>query len=98
MRSKANNFKIFRSAEKSLLKPPSLTVGMMASVVDTSFKYSMVILDSVPAVDTLCCLLSVKVPSFIIPSTSAGDGDFHNYISLIKRRGSMFLVCDSTFV
>ena len=98
MRSKANNFKISRSAEKSLFKPPSLTADTIASIVDTSLKYFMVILDSVPVVDAMYWLMSVKAPTFIVPSTSAGDSDFHNYISLIKRRGLMFLVCDSTFV
>ena len=40
MLSKTNiNFKIFRSAEKFLFKPPSYTADTIASIVDVSFKY-----------------------------------------------------------
>ena len=42
------NFKISRSAE-------NLTPDTTASFVDASFKYFMVIWDSVPVVDTICC-------------------------------------------
>ena len=99
LRSKVNiNFKSFRSAEKCLLKPPYFRADIIASIADTFFKYITVTWDSVPIVDTLCCLMSLKASNFIISLTSAGNGDFRNSISLLKRRGSMFLVCNSTFV
>ena len=50
---------------------------------------------TIPVVNTMCCLMSLKAFSFIISSTSASDGDFCNSFSLLTRRGWMFLVCDS---
>ena len=92
------NFKTSRSAENFLFKPHSLTADIIASIVDWSFKYFTIIWDSVPVVDTMCCLMFLKAPNFIISSTSAGDGDVPNFFSLLQRKGSMFLVCDSSFV
>ena len=42
-------------------------------------------------------LISLKVSIVIFSSATTGNSDFHNSIRLLKRRGSMFLVCDSTF-
>ena len=60
------------------------------SIVDTSFKYFMVILDSVTFVYSTCCLISLKVSSFNISSPSAGHGYFRSSVSLLNTTAPMF--------
>lgn len=46
-------------------------------------------------------MMSLKVSSFSVSSTSVGDGDFRNFISLLNRIATMFLkfsVSYSTFL
>ena len=77
------------------------TANTTASIVDTSFEYFMVIWNSVTLVDTIDCLISLKAYIFNISSTSAGDGDFGNSISLLDTTAPMFAkfsLIDSTFV
>ena len=92
MWSKANtNFKIYSSAKKCLIKSPSLTVYTIASIVYTSFKYFTVIWDPVPVVDKMFYLMSLKASIVMIFFAGAGNCNFCNSISLLKRRGSTFL-------
>ena len=45
--------------------------------------------------------MSLKASSFNISSTSVGDGEFHNSLSLLDKTAPMFAkfsVIDSTFV
>ena len=82
-------------------KSTSLIADTIASIVDTSFKYFMVICDPVPVLHTICCSMSLKASSFNIPSTSSGDGDFHYSNSLLDTLAPMFKnfsPIDSTFV
>ena len=73
---KANiNFKIPRWAE-------NLTADTITSDVDTTFKYFMVIWDSVPIVDTICCLIYFKAFSFNIYFF---DSSFDSFKKEIKK-------------
>ena len=82
-------------------KSTSLTADTAASIVETSFRYFMVIWESVTVIDIICCLMFLKASSLNISSTSAGDRDFRNSISLLDTKAQMFSkfsVSDRTFV
>ena len=82
-------------------KSTSYITDTIASIVDTSFRYVMVICDPVPVLHTICCSMSLKTSSFNISSTSSGDGDFHYFNSLLDKTAPMFKKfspIDSTFV
>ena len=82
-------------------KSTSYITDTIASIVDTSFRYVMVICDPVPVLHTICCSMSLKTSSFNISSTSSGECDFHYSNSLLDTTALMFKKfspVDSTFV
>ena len=73
----------------------------ITNIVDTSFKYFMALLDSVPVADTTCCLMFFKNSSFNISATSTDDGNFLFLLAFLTQQRtifSTFSVIDPTFV